>query len=152
MVRYWLFKSEPSAFSFQDLLDAPRKRTLWEGIRNYQARNYLRDEVAVGDGVLFYHSSSEPPCAVGIARVTAAALPDTTAPRERGKGAETVWFAVEIEARRALPRSVPLAEMKANPALAKMLLVQRGQRLSIQPLTESEWRTVLGMGRIADRK
>jgi predicted RNA-binding protein with PUA-like domain len=159
MVRRWLFKSEPGAFSFEDLLAAPRKRTLWEGIRNHQARNFIRDDIAPGDELLFYHSSADPCGVAGIARVCAAAVPDPTQfdPRSPGHDPKSrreapTWFAVEIEALRALPRFVPLDEIKAERALAKMLLVQRGQRLSIQPVTEGEWRAVLALGGIEKRK
>ncbi len=153
MGRYWLVKSEPSTFSFQDLLAAPRKRTRWEGIRNYTARNFMRDGMAVGDEVLFYHSSSDPSGVAGIARVCDAAIADPTQFDKRSPGYDArakreapTWLAVELQAVRALPRFVPLEELKANPALAEMLVVQRGQRLSIQPVTEREWRTVLALG------
>ena len=142
MVRYWLVKSEPSTFSFQDLLDSPKKRTRWEGIRNYTSRNFMRDSMAVGDGVLFYHSSAEPTGVAGIARVCGAAVPERAAP---------TWVAVELEAVRALPKFVTLERLKAEAALAKMLVVQRGQRLSIQPVTEREWRMVLALGGVPAR-
>ena len=153
MVRYWLVKSEPGTFSFQDLLASPRKRTRWEGIRNYTARNFMRDGMAVGDGVLFYHSSAEPTGVAGLARVSGAAVADPTQFDKRSPGYDPkskreapAWLAVELEAVRALPKFVPLERLKAEPALARMLVVQRGQRLSIQPVTEGEWRTVLALG------
>ena len=153
MVRYWLMKSEPGTFSFEDLLAAPRQRTLWEGIRNHQARNYLRDEVAVGDGVLFYHSSSDPSGVAGLARVSGAARPDPTQFDKRSESYDPksqrtapTWVAVEIEAVRALPRFVPLEQLQAHPALSGMLVVQRGMRLSIQPVQPAEWRAVLALG------
>jgi predicted RNA-binding protein with PUA-like domain len=159
MPRYWLVKSEPSTFSFQDLLDCPRKRTRWDGIRNYTARNFMRDAMQVGDEVLFYHSSSEPSGVAGIARISAPAIPDPTQFDARSEGYDRkstreapAWLSVELEAVRALPRFVPLAQLKGHPALAEMLLVQRGQRLSIQPVTEREWRTVLELGGIGKRK
>ena len=159
MAQYWLVKSEPSTFSFQDLLECPRKRTRWEGIRNYTVRNFMRDAMQVGDEVLFYHSSSEPSGVAGIARVSAAAIPDATQFDRRSQGYDAkskreapAWLAIELEAVRALPRFVPLAELKGHPALAKMLLVQRGQRLSIQPVTAREWGVVLGLGGIDPRK
>jgi len=159
VVQYWLVKSEPSTFSFQDLLDCPRKRTRWEGIRNYTARNFMRDQMKVGDEVLFYHSSSDPTGVAGIARISGPAIPDPTQFDRRSPGYDArskrnapAWLAVELEAVRALPRFVPLAELKAHPALAKMLLVQPGQRLSIQPVTAREWRVVLELGQIDPRK
>ena len=158
MVRYWLVKSEPSTFSFQDLLDSPRQRTRWEGIRNYTARNFMRDGMAVGDGVLFYHSSAEPTGVAGTARVCAAAVADPTQFDKRSPGFDPkskrgapAWVAVELEGVRALKQFVTLERLKAEPALAEMLVVQRGQRLSIQPVTEREWRTVLALGGLPAR-
>jgi len=158
VVRHWLVKSEPSTFSFQDLLDAPKKRTRWEGIRNYTARNFMRDGMAPGDGVLFYHSSAEPSGVAGTARVSGAAVADPTQFDKRSAGYDAkskrespTWLAVELEAVRALPRFVALERLKSDPALAEMLVVQRGQRLSIQPVTEREWRTVLALGGLAAR-
>ena len=158
MVHYWLVKSEPGTFSFQDLLDSPKKRTRWEGIRNYTARNFMRDGMAVGDGVLFYHSSAEPTGVAGTARVSAAAVADESQFDKRSAGFDRkarrespTWLAVELEAVRALPKFVPLERLKAEPALAEMLVVQRGQRLSIQPVTEREWRAVLALGGLPAR-
>ena len=152
--RCWLLKSEPSAFSFADLLAAPGRRTAWTGIRNHQARNLLRDELQVGDGVLFYHSSSDPSGVAGLARVSRSARPDPTQfdPRSaqydpRSRRTAPTWVEVEIEAAEALPRFVTLAELKAHPALARMLVVQRGSRLSVQPVRDEEWRTVLEIAR-----
>ena len=151
--RYWLFKSEPEAFSFGDLRAAKRRRTTWDGVRNYQARNLLRDDIERGDGVLYYHSRANPPGVVGLAEVVKAGYPDPTQfdPQDahhdpKSDPDDPRWFMVDIEARRALPSFVPLDELKANRKLAKMLVVQRGQRLSIQPVTEAEWHEVLRMG------
>lgn len=151
--RYWLFKSEPDAFSFDDLRAAKSRRTTWDGVRNYQARNLLRDDIERGDGVLYYHSRATPPGVVGIAEVVKAGYPDPTQfdPKDshhdpKSDPDDPRWFMVDIEARRALPTFVPLDELKANRKLAKMLVVQRGQRLSIQPVTEAEWKEVLRMG------
>lgn len=151
--RYWLFKSDPDDFGWADLQAAKGQRTFWDGIRNYQARNLLRDEVHKGDGVLFYHSSSTPAGVVGIAEVVKEAGPDPTQ-FERGHAhhdphserADPRWVGVEIRALRALPKPVELAALKANARLAGMLVVQRGQRLSIQPVTRAEWEEVLRMG------
>ncbi|MBK7643727.1 MAG: EVE domain-containing protein [Planctomycetes bacterium] len=151
-------KSEPSVFSFEDLLAAPRKRTLWEGIRNHQARNFMRDDMALGDGVLFYHSSAEPSGVAGLARVSAAASADPTqfdsrseSFDPRSKREAPTWLAVEIEGLRALPQFVPLASLKAHSGLSQMLVVQRGQRLSIQPVTPREWAAVLALGGVEGR-
>lgn len=151
--RYWLFKSEPESFSFDDLLRAPRRRATWDGVRNYQARNSLRDAVQVGDGVLFYHSSANPPGVAGMARVVSGASVDPTQfdPSDehfdpKSERASPRWVQVEIEAASKLPRFVALDDLRSARALAGMLVLQRGQRLSIQPVTAPEWSTVLKLG------
>ncbi len=153
MTRHWLLKTEPGVFSFDDLLRAPKKRTGWSGVRNHQARNFMRDAMAVGDGVLIYHSSAEPTGVAGLARISAAARPDPTQFDARSEGydpksrrEDPTWLEVEVEAVRALPRFVELATLKAHPGLAKMLVVQRGQRLSVQPVQPAEWALVLELG------
>jgi predicted RNA-binding protein with PUA-like domain len=151
--RYWLFKSEPEDFSFDDLLGAPGKRVGWDGVRNHQVRNFMRDAMKVGDGVLFYHSSADPPGVAGVARVVRAAYPDATQFDRRSehfdpkskKDAPT-WLQVDVAAVAKLAGYVPLARLRAEPALASMLLLRRGQRLSILPVTPGEWRVVLGLG------
>jgi len=151
--RYWLLKSEPEAFSFQDLLAAPRRRTAWEGIRNYQARNLLRDEMAKGDLALFYHSSAKPPGVAGVARIAGPAGPDPTQfdrrsdlydPRSDPQA--PTWLQVPVEAVAELPRYVPLDLLRDQPELRGMLLLRRGQRLSVQPVSKAEWRCVLALG------
>jgi predicted RNA-binding protein with PUA-like domain len=149
--RYWLVKSEPSVFSIQDLARAPGKTTFWDGVRNYQARNLLRDEMRVGDGVLFYHSSADPPAVAGTATVAKPPSPDPSQfdPKSdyHDPGAtpeEPRWFGVHIKLDEILPRPIPLDELRQNPALAKMVLLQRS-RLSVQPVTEGEWRAILKM-------
>jgi predicted RNA-binding protein with PUA-like domain len=150
VTRAWLFKSEPGEFSFDDLWAAKGRRTSWDGIRNYQARNLLRDQVRKGDPVLFYHSSAEPTGVVGLAEVARDAVPDPTQfdPRSEGHDPassreEPRWWSVEIRALRKLPRVVTLEEMKRTPELAEMGVVRRGNRLSIQPVTEVELANVL---------
>jgi len=149
--RWWLFKSEPEEFSFGDLLKAPRKRTFWNGVRNYQARNLLRDEVQVGDLVLYYHSNAEPSGVAGIAEVVAAASADPTQfepgdyHEPRATKDAPVWFGVEVAAVKALPRLVALEELKANAALAQMGVVRKGNRLSVQPVTQLEFDEVVRM-------
>src|SRR5262249_54898797 len=134
--RYWLLKSDPETFGWPQLEEAKRRRAVWDGVRNYQARNMLRDEVKRGDGVLFYHSQSDKGV-VGPCGVTGAAFPDPT---------EGAWTAIEIasEARFAIP--VTLEAMRGVPGLAKMLLLKRGSRLSVQPVSEAEWKIVLKLG------
>ncbi|MBM3989321.1 MAG: EVE domain-containing protein [Planctomycetes bacterium] len=149
--RWWLFKSEPEEFSFGDLLKAPRKRTFWNGVRNYQARNLLRDEVQVGDLVLYYHSNAQPSGVAGIAEVVGAASADPTQfesgdyHEPRATKDAPVWFGVEVAAVKALPRLVALEELKASAALAQMGVVRKGNRLSVQPLTQAEFDEVVRM-------
>lgn len=147
--RYWLFKSEPDAFSFDDLLASPKQTTLWDGVRNYQARNLLRDDVQVGDGVLYYHSSCQPPHVAGIAEVVRAGYPDPTqfdaGSRYHDPGSDPEdprWFCVDVKAVRGLEEPLPLATLKSDPRLADMMLCRRGARLSVQPVTAVEWRRV----------
>lgn len=151
--KYWLFKSEPSAYSFNDLLNEQDQMAEWDGVRNYQARNFMRDDMKVGDKVLFYHSSAKPTAVVGTARIVKEAYPDATAwdPNDKhydpkSSPGETVWMVVEIQAEAALPKSVTLADVKANPKLKDMLLIRKGQRLSIQPVTKEEYDEIVAMG------
>ena len=139
MGKYWLFKSEPDVFSFADLAASPGKTAPWDGVRNFQARNFLRDEVKPGDQVLFYHSRIQPPCIVGIAEVVREAYPDPTA--EAG----SPWVCVDMKAVAALPRPVPLAAIKAEPKLAGIALV-RMSRLSVMPISPEHWRIIAKMG------
>jgi predicted RNA-binding protein with PUA-like domain len=153
MARHWLMKSEPDVFSIDDLAKARNQTTGWDGVRNYQARNLLRDEIAVGDGVLFYHSSVDPPAVVGLARVVKAGYPDPTQFDARSdyydkdsRRDEPRWFSVDIAFDRKLARPVTLPELRAEPALADMVLLRRGSRLSVQPVTPAEWKKVLALG------
>ncbi len=155
--RHWLLKSEPEVFSFDDLWRAKKRTTAWGGVRNYQARNLLRDELARGDLVLFYHSSAEPSGVAGIARVVRAGYPDPTQFDARDVGhdaassrAEPRWFAVDVQAVLPLARFVALAELRAERRLADMVLLRRGSRLSVQPVTPDEWRVVLALGAVED--
>ena len=138
--RHWLFKSDPESFSFDDLLRAPGRTTRWDGIRNAMARNYLRDEVAEGDRIFVYHSSSQPSAIVGIAEVVRARVPEAPP-----------WYAVDIRAVERLARPVTLEEIKADAALAKMMLVTHG-RLSIQPVAPEQWKGVLALAKRAPAK
>jgi predicted RNA-binding protein with PUA-like domain len=153
--RYWLMKSEPDVFSFQDLWNAPRRTTSWEGVRNFQARNFMRDEMHVGDGVLFYHSSADPMGVAGIAEVAREAYADSTAfdaadphfdPKSRREA--PTWLMVDVRAVEPFPRVVTLEELRAAPGLAEMQVLRRGNRLSITPVTADEWAIVrrLGLG------
>lgn len=149
MKRYWLFKSEPGVYSIADL--ERDGRTGWEGVRNYQARNLLRDEVAIGDEVLFYHSGAQPPGVAGVARVSRSAYPDPSArdPESeyhdpKATDEDPRWYAVELEFTRRFPAPVPLSALRERPGLEDMLVTRRS-RLSVQPVTEAEFRAVLAM-------
>jgi len=149
---YWLFKSEPGCFSFADLMAAPGRTTGWDGVRNYQARNFLRDEVAVGDGVLFYHSNASPPAVAGIAEVVQAAHPDPTAfdpaaehHDPKGDPSAPVWFQVAIKAVRPIDPPLDLPRLRSVPVLASMELLRKGSRLSIQRVTPGEWAAVVAL-------
>ena len=151
--RHWLFKSEPESFSIDDLARAPGQKTFWNGVRNYQARNLLRDEVRVGDGVLFYHSNADPPAVVGLAEVVRAGYPDETQfdPKSpyHDAGAspdDPRWFMVDIKFKEKLARAVPLDELRTVPALGDMVLLKRS-RLSVQPVTAAEWKAIVALGR-----
>ena len=151
--RYWLFKSEPTAYSFDDLMNEADGTAEWDGVRNYQARNFMRDDMKVGDRVLFYHSSAKPLAVVGTATVVKEGYPDATAwdPNDRhydpkSSPGETVWVVVEIQADREFARPVTLDEIKGNPRLQDMRLIRRGMRLSIQPVTEEEFTEISTLG------
>ena len=154
--KYWLLKTEPETFSFDDLLRAPAKTTGWDGVRNYQARNFLRDQMKKGDRVLIYHSNADPPAVVGEAEVAREGYPDPTQFDRRddhydpeSSPDEPRWYQVDVKAVRKLPTPVPLPLIRETPALRKMALVQRGQRLSVQPVTEAEYATVVALGEAA---
>lgn len=147
--RCWLFKSEPSCFSFSDLQNRPHATEHWDGVRNYQARNYLRDEVRVGDRVLFYHSNIPEPAVVGVASVVREGYPDWTARDPDGEhfdprssAEDPVWYMVDVRAEVSLPHPVTLAAMRKHPGLAGMPLLNRS-RLSILPVTDEEERIIL---------
>lgn len=151
--KFWLFKSEPSEFSLNDLKKSKNQTTFWDGVRNYQARNFLRDEINIGDGVLFYQSSTEPLAIVGFCEVVREGYPDHTQfdknndhfdPKADPKN--PTWFMVDIKLVKEFNSPVTLEQIKANPKLKSMKLIQRGQRLSIQPVTKAEWEEILKMG------
>lgn len=151
--RYWLVKSEPDAFSFDDLLASPRRTTHWDGVRNYQARNTLRDDMKKGDLVLFYHSSTDPMAVVGVAEVVREGYPDHTAfdPLDshydpKSKRELPTWYMVDLKAVRKFSRPVTLAELRATKGLGQMALLQKGSRLSVQPVREAEFRIVEALG------
>lgn len=152
-MRHWLLKSEPSAFSLQDLKESPEGTTSWDGIRNYQARNLMRDEMQAGDRVLFYHSSTDPTAIVGTATVVREAYPDHTAwdpasqyfdPKSSPQNPR--WCMVDIRFDRELSKPLTLPELKEVPELKGMVLLRKGMRLSIQPVSEAEYETITALG------
>ncbi len=153
-MRYWLMKSEPSEISIDDLSGFPNQTVAWFGVRNYLARNFMRDQMQLDDGVLFYHSSCPEPGVAGIARVSALAYPDAKQFDKKSKyfdpkaTEETPrWFNVDVQFVEKT-RLISLAEMRENPKLASMQILQKGNRLSITPLTPAEWKAVLAMQKI----
>ncbi|HEY9064412.1 MAG TPA: EVE domain-containing protein [Burkholderiaceae bacterium] len=148
-MQYWLMKSEPSDCSIDDLAAAPSQTVPWYGVRNFQARNFMREEMRVGDGVLFYHSSCPEPGIAGVAEVASGPYPDASQfdpenpyydPASRRE--KPRWYLVDVKLVRKT-RLLPLAEMREAPELATMRTLRRGNRLSITPVTEEEWNAVL---------
>ena len=147
-MHHWLLKSEPESYSIDDL--ARDKTTFWSGVRNYQARNFLRDSIKKGDKVFFYHSNTEPPGIVGIAEVVREGYPDPTQFDKQdvhydpaSKKENPTWYVVDVRFVRKFDTLISLDMLKKIPGLEKMLVLQRGQRLSVQPVTEKEWEMVL---------
>ena len=150
-MRYWLMKSEPSECSIDDLSKAPKHTVTWVGVRNYQARNFMRDDMQPGDGVLFYHSSCPEPGIAGLAEVASAAYADATQfdPHShyfdaKSKPEAPRWMHVDVKLVRKT-RLLSLAEMRETPTLASLLVLKRGNRLSITPVTADEWRAALAL-------
>jgi len=149
MPRYWLFKSEPDVFSIQDLAASKGRKTCWEGVRNYQARNMLRDDIRKGDGVLFYHSNTDPMCIAGTAEVVKEGYPDHFAWEQDHKyfdGSSTpdkpVWYMVDIRLAQIFDQPVTRAMLSDDPICSQMVVMKKGSRLSIQPVTKEEWQAV----------
>ena len=151
--QYWLLKSEPDSFSFDDLWNLPGRTTGWDGVRNYQARNYMRDEMKKGDLAFFYHSGADPGI-VGVVEIVREGYPDQTAvdPKDphydpKTKGGESAWSMVDIRAIERLSRPVTLAEMRTRPELAALPLLQKGNRLSVQKVGAPEWNAILALAK-----
>ena len=151
-MKYWLLKSEPDVFGIDDLAAAPNRTEHWDGVRNYQARNFMRDEMREGDRAFFYHSSCAEPGIVGIVEIVREAYPDETAldPNSRyydPKSAEDSprWFMVDVQFLRKFRRTISLKELKAHPGLKAMQLLQRGNRLSVMKVTASQWDKICAM-------
>ena len=150
--RYWLVKSEPSEFSISDLKKAPRKTTCWDGVRNYQARNFMRDDFRKGDYVFFYHSNADPKAIMGICQVVRESYPDHTAfdPKDKHYDPKSAkdnprWYMVDLKYVTEFDEPVTLDILKGRSDLKDMPLVQRGSRLSVQPVAKKQWTTVLKM-------
>lgn len=153
-ISYWLMKSEPDVFSFDDLLKAPAQTTHWEGVRNYQARNLMRDQFKKGDLVLFYHSNAEPTGIFGIAEVVREAYPDSSAWDSKSKYFDgdskkkgiNPWVMVDVRAKLKFRNPVLRDHLKSETALKNMMVLQKGSRLSVQPVAESEFNHILKLG------
>lgn len=148
--KFWLLKSEPDCYSIDDL--QRDGTTFWSGVRNYQARNFMRDEMKPGDGVLYYHSSAEPPGVAGLAEVVREGYPDHTAldPEDdhydpKSTPENPIWMMVDVKFVKKFSGIIPLSELKETAGLEKMMVTQRGSRLSVQPVTPEEWKIVTKM-------
>lgn len=153
-MKYWLMKSEPDAFSFQDLKKRPKKTEPWNGVRNYQARNFMRDDMQPGDKILFYHSSCPIPGVAGIASVSSKAYPDITQFDKKSAYYDPKatlenprWFLVDVSFEEDLLKLVSLEELKQQKNLSEMRLLQRGNRLSILPVTKEEFELIKKLGK-----
>ncbi len=151
--RYWLLKSEPDCFSFDDLLASPHQTTYWSGVRNYQARNFMRDDMKKGDGVLFYYSGADPAGIVGTAEVVREGYPDFTAwdrsdEHHDPKSSESnpTWYMVDIRAGQRFEQFLDLPGLRHVRQLEKMELLRKGSRLSVQPVRPDEWKAIVKMG------
>jgi predicted RNA-binding protein with PUA-like domain len=149
-MKYWLMKSEPSVFGIEDLRKAPKKRSAWDGVRNYQVRNMMRDDMRIGDLAFFYHSSCDEPGIYGIIRIVKEGYPDHTAfdPTNdhfdaKSKPDSPTWYMVDVEFVEQFKRPVTLDRLRANAeTLNELLILKRGNRLSVTPITNSEWQRI----------
>lgn len=146
MKKYWLMKSEPSCFSIDHLKNLPNQTTHWDGVRNYQARNFIRDQIKLNDEVFFYHSNCEHPGIVGVAEVVKEAYPDFTAfdaesehPDPKSNPENPRWFMVDIRFKEKFKHPILLQELKNYPELEQMILLRKGNRLSVMPVQTDEW-------------
>ena len=151
--KYWLVKTEPESFSIHDLAKSPEQTTFWDGVRNYQARNFIRDEMKLGDRVLVYHSNADPPAVAGTAVVLREAYPDHTAWDKKNPHYDPAsspenprWFMVDIQLDTIFADPLPLEKLRTIPALKNMELLRRGSRLSVQPVRKAEFETVVKLG------
>ena len=156
IIKYWLMKNEPEDFSIDDLMAAPEQITTWDGVRNYQVRNFMRDEMNPGDMAFFYHSNCAVPGIVGTMEIVSEAYPDHTAFDPSAKYYDPKsdpenprWLMVDVQFRRKLENMVSLADLRAEKSLVEMRVLQRGNRLSVTPVTLAQWNRILEM---ADNK
>lgn len=154
---FWLMKSEPNCFSLNDLKNRPDGIEPWDGVRNYQARNLLRDSIKSGDGVLFYHSNISKPAIVGLARVVRDGYPDTTAldPESdhfdpRSTETKPIWYMVDVQYLASLETPITRQDLAQHPVLAGMGVLKKGNRLSVQPVTSEQWKAVLQLAALED--
>ncbi len=152
--RYWLLKSEPDCFSIDHLAAAPKQTTYWSGVRNFQARNFMRDDMRPGDRVLFYHSSAEPPAVVGLATIVKPGYPDFTAEEKsddhydpKHTKQSPIWYMVDVKFDEKFPRELALPELRGIPALKEMVLLQKGSRLSVQPVRKAEFDAIVKLAK-----
>jgi len=152
--KYWLVKSEPDCFSIEDLENSEDQITHWDGVRNYQARNFMRDEMKIGDKVLFYHSNTKPTAVVGICKVVKEGYPDHTAfdPEEdhfdpKSTPDKPIWMMVDVKLEKKFKNQVTLQDIKENPKLQNMRLVQKGNRLSVMPVEKLEFDEIIKMSK-----
>lgn len=152
--KYWLVKSEPEVFSIINLQNQKDQTTHWDGVRNYQARNYLRDEMKMGDRVLFYHSNAEPLAIVGVCEVVKEGYPDFTAfdPKDnhfdpKSKKENPTWYMVDLKLNEIFKYAITLEQIKSNKKLQDMKLIQRGNRLSVMPITKDEFKEIIRMSK-----
>ena len=151
-MQHWLMKTEPGCFSIDDLKKSPKQTTPWDGVRNYQARNMMRDEMQKGDLVFFYHSNAKPPGIAGVAKVVSESYPDDTAfdPQDKhfdpkSNPESPRWFLVDVKFVQKFDRLIPLDELRQTRGLENMKLLQRGNRLSITPVSEKEWDVIMAL-------
>lgn len=154
MTQYWLMKSEPSCFSIDDLRNAPNQTSPWDGVRNYQARNFMKNDMVIGDQILFYHSNCKPPGIIGVAEVISQAYPDYTAfdpesehPDPKSTPDNPRWFMVDIQFREKFSRLISLDELRTYPELQKMPLLRTGNRLSVMPVSPAEWQFIMAQNK-----
>jgi predicted RNA-binding protein with PUA-like domain len=154
-MKYWLMKTEPSVFSFEDLVRTPKQTTGWEGVRNYQARNLMRDEMKLGDRCLIYHSNLEVPVVAGVAEVVREGYPDETAldkkseyydDKAAAKG-QSPWIKVDVRATHVFTHAVTRDQLKNDESLAEMMVLRKGARLSVQPVTKKEFDRIVTLGK-----